>query len=33
MLLFTASVHPLHEILSGKFNEVEEKHVQMEIAQ
>ena len=32
MLLFTV-VHPLHEILNGKFNEVEEKQVQMEIAQ
>ena len=29
---FTAPVHSLHEILNGKFNEVEEKQVQMEIA-
>ena len=25
-------VHPLHEILNGKFNEAEQKQVQMEIA-
>ena len=31
-MLFTIPVHPLHDALNGKFNEVEEKQVQMEIA-